>query len=133
MVFIKREIENYLKTAVKQFSAVVLTGARQVGKSTLTKKIFPKYNYVSLDEIDTRDYALNDPRGFLNQYQCPLIIDEIQEVPELLNYVKKIIDERREETGLFIITGSQQFSLMSGVQETLAGRAAILDLHCFSI
>ncbi|NQY80119.1 MAG: ATP-binding protein [Candidatus Caenarcaniphilales bacterium] len=133
MVFIKREIENYLKTASEQFSAVVLTGARQVGKSTLTQKIFPKYNYVSLDEIDTRNFAINDPRGFLNHYSYPLIIDEIQEVPELLNYVKKIIDERRDETGLFIITGSQQFSLMAGVQETLAGRAAILDLHCFSI
>ncbi len=133
MVFIKREIEEYLKSASKQFAAVVLTGARQVGKSTLTQKLFPNYNYVSLDELDTRNYAMNDPRGFLNQYKYPLIIDEIQEVPELLNYVKKIIDENRSETGLFIITGSQQFSLMTGVQETLAGRAAILDLHCFSL
>ncbi len=133
MTFIKRELETNLLKASKQFSAVILTGARQVGKSTLVRELFPEYGYVSLDEIDTRAYAQDDPRGFLKSYPCPLIIDEIQEVPELLSYVKKIIDENRSNTGLFIITGSQQFSLMEGVQETLAGRAAVLELHTFSI
>lgn len=133
MAFIQRELEPQLLKAVRQFSAVILTGARQVGKSTLVKELFPKYNYVSLDEIDTRNYAQEDPRGFLKSHPYPLIIDEIQEVPELLSYVKKIIDDNRSKTGLFIITGSQQFSLMEGVQETLAGRAAVLELHSFSI
>lgn len=133
MTFIKRELEVNLLKATKQFSAVILTGARQVGKSTLVRNLFPKYNYVSLDEIDTRAYAQDDPRGFLKSHPCPLIIDEIQEAPELLSYVKKIIDENRSKTGLFIITGSQQFALMEGVQETLAGRAAVLELHTFSI
>ena len=133
MAFIKRELSSNLLKAAKQFSAVILTGARQVGKSTLVQELFPKHNYVSLDEIDTRNYAQDDPRGFLNSHPCPLIIDEIQEAPELLNYVKKIIDDNRSRTGLFIITGSQQFSLMEGVQETLAGRAAVLELHSFSM
>ena len=133
MSFIKRELETNLLKAAKQFSAVILTGARQVGKSTLVRELFPEYSYVSLDEIDTRTYAQDDPRGFLKSYPYPLIIDEIQEAPELLSYVKKIIDENRSKTGLFIITGSQQFALMEGVQETLAGRAAVLELHTLSI
>ncbi len=133
MAFIHREIEAQLKKALKQFSAVVLTGARQAGKSTLVRHLFPDFNYVSLDELDTRNYAIDDPRGFLKNYPCPLIIDEIQEAPSLLTYIKKIIDENRSEPGRFIITGSQQFSLMEGVQETLAGRAAILDLHTLSL
>lgn len=133
MSFIKREIEKNLLKATKQFSAVILTGARQVGKSTLVRELFPNYGYVSLDEIDTRTYAQDDPRGFLKSHPTPLIIDEIQEAPELLNYVKKIIDDNRSKTGLFIITGSQQFSLMEGVQESLAGRAAVLELHSFSM
>ena len=102
MTFINRELAPQLLKAAQQFSAVILTGARQVGKSTLVKELFPKYNYVSLDEIDTRNYAQEDPRGFLKSHPYPLIIDEIQEVPELLSYVKKIIDDNRSKTGLFI-------------------------------
>lgn len=131
--YFEREIEKLVKKSARSFSALVITGARQVGKSTMLKQLFPKHSYVSLDEMDTRLRAIEDPRGFLMNYKLPLIIDEIQEAPSILSYIKKIIDDKRGRTGLFIITGSQQFSLMEGVQESLAGRCAVLDLSSFSI
>lgn len=129
--YVKRDLEPLLKKAFKQFPALILTGARQTGKSTLIQHLFPKLDYLSLDKLNIRNYAKSDPEGFLNEYDLPIIIDEIQEVPSLLSYVKSIIDKNRKP-GMFIITGSQQFSLMEGVQESLAGRAAILDLTTFS-
>lgn len=129
--YVKREIELLLRKAFKQFPAVIITGARQSGKSTLVKHVFPNAKYLSLENLNTRNFAKKDPEGFLNEDKLPLIIDEIQEVPELLSYVKTIIDKKRRP-GMFVITGSQQFSLMQGVQESLAGRAGILDLSVFS-
>lgn len=131
--YIPRSIEGLLKKAVNQFSAVIVTGARQCGKSTLVRKLFPEYKYVLLDEFDTLNYAKNDPRGFLKDYSSPVILDEIQECPELLSYIKKLIDEEPDKPGKYIITGSQQFNLMEGVQESLGGRAGILDLSPFSL
>ena len=131
--FINRDIEEYIKKTTKSFSIIILTGARQSGKSTLVKKIFPKFKYVLLDELDTLNYAKSDPRGFLSQYSPPVIIDEIQECPELLSYIKRIVDESNQKPSQYIITGSQQFNLMEGVKESLGGRAAILDLGTFSL
>lgn len=133
MKYIKRDIEPLLLKAVKQFPAVVLTGARQTGKSTLLKKLFPNFSYANLDTLKSKSYASEDPQGFLNDHPCPVIIDEIQEVPELLSYIKENIDSKRNKKGQYLITGSQQFSLMEGVQESLAGRAAIMDLAGFSM
>ncbi|MDD9897544.1 MAG: AAA family ATPase, partial [Candidatus Melainabacteria bacterium] len=132
MAYIKREIEALVKKAAKQFAAVVITGARQTGKSTMVKQLFPKAEFISFDVLPLRAYAKSDPVAFLNDYKSKqIILDEIQEVPELLSYIKLAIDQDRKP-GQFIITGSQQFSLMEGVQESLAGRAAVLELLTFS-
>jgi predicted AAA+ superfamily ATPase len=90
------------------------------------------FNYISLDELDIRSLAINDPREFLNKFKTPLIIDEIQNAPQLLPYIKAVVDKERKN-GRFIITGSQQFPLMKNVSESLAGRAAILNLYPFMI
>lgn len=126
--YIHRNIEKLLQDTVKQFSATIITGARQSGKSTLVREIFPDFKYVLLDEYDTLNYAKEDPRGFLKDNSAPVILDEIQECPELLSYIKAEIDRTKQKPGQYIIAGSQQFNLMEGVKESLAGRAAILDL-----
>jgi|694.fasta_scaffold00007_187 predicted AAA+ superfamily ATPase len=86
--YFQREIEKLVKKSARSFSALVITGARQVGKSTMLKHLFPKHSYVSLDEMDTRLRAIEDPRGFLMNYKLPLIINEIQEAPSILSYIK---------------------------------------------
>jgi len=119
--------------AVKTFPAVVLTGPRQSGKTTLFKMLFSKtHTFVSLEDPDVRIRAKEDPRAFLNQYKPPVIIDEIQYFPELLSYIKTGIDENRKP-GQWLLTGSQNFVLMHNVTQSLAGRAAILSLLPFSL
>lgn len=130
MTYIKREIEKNVLDAASSFPAVILTGARQTGKSTLIKQLFPNAHYLSFDLLSIRNSAKEDPIGFLNDYDGQIILDEVQEAPEILNYVKFKIDENRTP-GRYLITGSQQFSLMEGVQESLAGRAAVLELSTF--
>jgi len=131
--YIKREIESVLVKAVKQFPAIILCGPRQAGKTTLLKHLFSKsHKYVSLDDPDVRLLAIDDPRLFLKNYSNPVIIDEIQYAPELLSVIKMIIDEDRSKMGQFLITGSQSFVLMANVTESLAGRAAVLNLLSFS-
>ena len=111
-MYIKRLIENTLINASNTFPVVILTGARQSGKTTILKHLFEKtHTYLSLDEMDIRMLAVNDPRAFLSRYKLPLIIDEIQNAPVLLSYIKAIVDKEKKH-GLFIITGSQQFSVM---------------------
>ncbi|KAA0259106.1 ATP-binding protein [Deferribacter autotrophicus] len=129
---IKRHIEPVLKKLSEQYPVVTITGPRQSGKTTLCRNVFPHYKYVNLEAIDTRHFAINDPRGFLAQYNKYVILDEIQRAPELLSYIQVIVDERREP-GQFIITGSQQFELISNISQTLAGRTALLKLLPFSI
>lgn len=127
-----RIIEKTLKEAVKSFPAVFIGGPRRSGKTTLSKSFLKGYNYVLLDEIDVRSLAIEDPRGFLEKYPPPVIIDEIQNAPELLSHIKARI-ERDKKPGQWILTGSQQWALMKGISETLAGRIAILHLLPFSL
>ena len=127
-----RMLARTLAKAVKSFPAIVVTGPRQSGKTTLLKMLFSKtHRFVSLEDPDVRIRAKEDPLHFLEQYQPPVIIDEIQYVPELLSYIKTRIDERRKP-GQWLFTGSQHFTLMQGISQSLAGRAAVLSLLPFS-
>ena len=128
-MYYPRAVEPLLKSAVKQFPAILLTGVRQSGKSTLLRHLFPAYTYVTLDDGGLCNLARNDPALFLNSYESPLIIDEIQYAPELFSALKIKIDLDRNHRGRYLLTGSQAFQMMQGVSETLAGRVAVLRLH----
>ena len=137
-MFIRRELEKSFLEANDFFSVLLLTGARQVGKTTFLKKIAePGRGFVSLDPLDARAKAAQDPRLFLADNPPPVIIDEIQYVPELLPYIKNIVDEARttdpeKAKGMYWLTGSQKFELMEGVSESLAGRIGIFNLFGLS-
>ncbi|PIP20340.1 MAG: GTP-binding protein [Candidatus Omnitrophica bacterium CG23_combo_of_CG06-09_8_20_14_all_40_11] len=127
-----RILSKSIKQAVKTFPALVVTGPRQSGKTTLLKHLFSAtHSYSSLEDPDTRMRVKDDPRGFLRGLKMPAIIDEIQYATELLPYIKTEIDEKRKP-GNWLLTGSQSFVLMQGVSESLAGRAAILSLLPFN-
>ena len=128
----KREISESISRLAKQFPAIVLTGARQTGKTTLLKALFPEYNYISLDMPADAALAEEDPSHFLLQNPPPLIIDEVQYAPKLFRHLKVAIDLDREESGMYILTGSQKFSLMKEVSDSLAGRCAVLELEGLS-
>ncbi len=127
-----RQIESTIKDITKSFKVVLVTGARQVGKSTVLKKCDENRGYVTLDDLDNRELAINDPKLFLQRYAPPIIIDEIQYAPNLLSYIKIAVDNSQEK-GDYWLTGSQQFSMMKNVSETLAGRIGILNLSGFSL
>lgn len=132
MKLIPRIMATTIQKAIQTFPAVVVTGPRQSGKTTLFKMMFSDtHQFVSLENPDIRLRAQNDPVGFLAQHQAPVIIDEIQYVPDLLSYIKTKIDDNRKP-GQWLLTGSQNFILMQGVSQSLAGRAAILNLMPFA-
>jgi hypothetical protein len=131
-MYITRLLEKTLKESLESFPVVFIGGPRRSGKTTLSKSFLKGYNYVLLDEIDVRSLAIEDPRGFLEKYPPPVIIDEIQNAPGLLSHIKARI-ERHKEPGRWVLTGSQQWALMKGISETLAGRIAILHLFPFSL
>ena len=132
MKLIPRTAEKILTALSKSYPALVVTGPRQSGKTTLTQIVFPNKTYVSLEELDMRDFATNDPRGFLNQYPDGAILDEVQRCPDLFSYLQSRLDEDKR-MGLFILTGSQQFGLISGISQSLAGRVAKISLLPFSL
>ena len=129
---IDRKIEPIFRDLTSQYPVVTLTGPRQSGKTTLCRKVFPDMAYVNLERPDVREYAATDPLGFLSAYENGVIIDEIQRVPDLVSYIQSIVDERRSP-GQFILTGSQQFEVMNTINQSLAGRTALLKLLPFTI
>ncbi len=133
MNYLKRELERKFLKMNDHFKAILVTGARQVGKTTMLKHLAEGSNrtYVSLDNRMARDLAKSDPVLFFQTYQPPVLIDEIQKAPELFEQIKIMCDES-EEKGLFWITGSQQYKMMKQVRETLAGRIGILTLYSMS-
>lgn len=129
--YIHRVLEKELLNAAGEFPVIVVTGPRQTGKSTLLQKIFDKHAYATFDDPLTRKSAHDDPKFFLSQSD-KVVIDEIQYLPELLPFIKIAVDQKRGNNGRFILTGSQYFPLMSGIGESLAGRAALYELLGFS-
>lgn len=127
MTYIPRNAESRLQHFASGYPVVVVTGPRQSGKSTLVRHTFPDHHYVSLEDLDHREFAETDPRGFLNQISGGAILDEAQRCPALFSYLQTRVDER-QQPGEFILTGSQQFGLLSGITQSLAGRAALLTL-----
>lgn len=126
---ITRTIEEELKIAAAEYPVVALLGPRQSGKTTVLKKTFPNYNYVLLEDLDQLDFALSDPKGFINHYRNEhgLIIDEAQKAPLLFSYLQGIVDQENIP-GKFILSGSQNFYLSEQISQTLAGRVSILTL-----
>jgi hypothetical protein len=132
--YVSRTLEPVIERAAAEFPAVVLTGPRQAGKTTLLRRLFGEsHRFVSLDLTDVRAAAITDPRGFLAAFPPPVILDEVQHAPELLSYVKERIDTQRHLRGQFLLSGSQNLLLMQQISETLAGRTAVLHLLPLSL
>jgi predicted AAA+ superfamily ATPase len=133
MRFLRRIAEEAVKEAARVFPAVVLTGPRRAGKTTLLRRLLPAARYILLEDPDVQARARSDPRGLLDELKPPVLFDEIQNVPELLNYVRTRIDQHPKRTAQWLFTGSQEAPLMQGVSESMAGRAAILGLLPLSL
>ncbi len=131
MSYIKRTLEGELKKIAREYPVVALLGPRQSGKTTMVQKVFSKKKYISLENIDNRTFALNDPNKFLNVYEN-VVIDEAQRTPNLLSYIQTKVDKDKKK-GQFILTGSNQLLLEEKITQSLAGRAAIVRLLPLSI
>lgn len=129
---IPRDVHSYLDQLLTGFPIVTVTGPRQSGKTTLARAVFDEKPYLSLEEPDTRQMALDDPRAFLDRLPEGAVLDEVQRAPELLSYLQTNVDTDGR-MGRFLLTGSQQFGLMSGISQSLAGRTAFVELMPFSV
>jgi predicted AAA+ superfamily ATPase len=129
---IEREAEQTIRNLLRWFPIVTLTGPRQSGKTTLAKIIFSDRPYASLEDPDLRQAAREDPRSFLGRFPDGAVLDEVQRSPDLLSYLQTIVDTDGR-MGLYILTGSQRFGLMSGITQSLAGRTGFVELLPFSI
>lgn len=127
-----RDAEGPVRSLLKGFPVVTITGPRQSGKTTLAKAVFSNKPYLSLEDPDVRHMALDDPRAFLGRLPDGAVLDEVQRAPELFSYLQSRVDADGR-MGLFLLTGSQQFGLMSGVTQSLAGRTAFIELLPFSL
>ena len=130
--YIPREITEKLLKLKKNFPSIVVVGARQVGKSTLLKHLFPDYSYVLFDPYEDVENARKDPELFLDNHTLPLILDEVQYAPEVVSAIKRRIDKDKKN-GQYIFTGSQNWGVMKNMVESLTGRTAILQLDSFSL
>ncbi|MGV9012118.1 MAG: ATP-binding protein [Flavobacteriales bacterium] len=132
MRYVARDLGPVLLKASRSFPAVVLTGPRRAGKTMLLRKLFPKASYTLMEDPDAIARMRADPHGFLDGIRLPAVLDEVQNVPELFSYVRSRIDEYPRRTGQWFLTGSQDAPLMRGVTESMAGRAAMLQLYPLS-
>jgi predicted AAA+ superfamily ATPase len=133
MDYIPRQLASELKAAAKAFPALILTGPRRAGKTTLLRKVFPKAEYYLLEDPDLIARFRADPRSFIDAIEPPALLDEIQNVPEVLNYLRTLIDRDPERKGQWFLTGSQEAPLMRGVTESMTGRAAVFQLLPLSL
>lgn len=129
----RREIEQELKECAREYPVITIIGPRQSGKTTLAKQVFSKYQYVNLENPEIRHLAESDPRSFFAQFPAPVILDEIQNVPELVSWVQSLVDENPAQKAQYIITGSHQLELNQQITQSLAGRTALLTLLPFSL
>ncbi|MBK7131160.1 MAG: ATP-binding protein [Crocinitomicaceae bacterium] len=129
---IQRQAIEKLKDLSRKFKAIAVIGARQSGKTTLVKQVFKNKKYVSLENPDTRNFALSDPRGFLATYPDGAILDEVQRTPEIFSYLQEVLDSSKTK-GQFILTGSNNFLLQQSISQSLAGRVGYLQLLPFSL
>lgn len=125
--WIRRTLAEEIRKRIAQFPILALTGPRQSGKTTLLRALFPDYTYVSLENLDNRTFALEDPNGFLAQYSSNVILDEVQRVPELFSYLQTAVDDSGQ-MGQYILSGSQNFHLLKHITQSLAGRVALFRL-----
>ena len=132
MAYVHRVLTDELTRAARAFPALILTGPRRAGKTTLLRRVFPSASYHLLEDPDVVARLRADPRTFLDELALPAILDEIQNTPEILNYIRARIDRTPQKRGQWILTGSQEAPLMQGVTESMAGRAAVLQLLPFS-
>ena len=132
-MWIPREIEARLRRSARTRPVVVLTGARQTGKTSTLRRLFPRHDFVSLDLPTEAEQAEKEPAAFLGRHPGPVVIDEVQYAPALFRHVKVAVDASRGRAGRFLLTGSQKFTLMKGVSESLAGRADIVELETLSL
>lgn len=124
--YIHRELSSVLEEAYRYFSVITVTGPRQSGKTTLIRNLFPHLPYYSLESLDIRSFAENDPIAFLNQNEVGMILDEVHNAPDLLSYIQGIVDEHPDKR--YILSGSSQFAMLKRVTQSLAGRTAVFEL-----
>jgi len=129
---IRRTLQKHIITASRHYPVITITGPRQSGKTTLARAAFADYDYISLEDLDARSFAKEDPRGFLGQFKNNVVLDEVQRAPDLFSYIQTIVDAE-DRPGRFVLTGSQNFLLLSSISQSLAGRCAIFHLLPFTL